>query len=355
MAILSNGINMITEFIGIHNRLDNKRLPLGTLISGSNIDIDNSNNIRRRSGYALAASYTDITASYKNYVIDSGSLIDIISGHVLETGFGTDIYKWCEDTNRIIVYGYKKGYIENNRFIDMVIPICPSVVTNNSGTGDLKYITAVYKNSAGLTGGASAPVLLYTGDTYIIITASGMTPVIYESIENGQILYNQQSIPLDEWQIGSYPPPDNSVDVEIFKTQLYVAEYIRQDNKTVIWFSQPYMYHRFNKAQDYFAVPGKCTNLVSTEDNLIISTEDYLYSYNGTALIALADYGAPIGSTYAEHDDKRVFMFTNQGICRLNPFENLTKMNYDSNIVLSAVSQIVESNGYTKFITITRN
>jgi len=168
------------------------------------------------------------------------------------------------------------------------------------------------------------------------------------------MLYNNSSIPLDEDQIGAFPPPDTAVSVEIFKAQLYVAEFQRADNKTVIWFSQAYKYHRFSKASDYFVVPGLCTAMVSTESALIISTNTHIYSYDGSRLTTLADYGAPSGSAYAEHDNKKVFMFTHQGICSLNPFENITKLDYDAGATNLAVSQIVESNGYNKFITITR-
>lgn len=339
----------IKEFKGINNQEDTKRLGFGTLLAGTNIDIDDSNNIRRRSGYSLTKSYTDITASFMYYIIDSGNLINLKTDTVIGTGFGSDKYHWCFDSNRIVLYGYKKGYIENNSFINMSIPT--PVLSND--TAGRKYVSAVYKNEHGLTGGASTPVSS-DGNTAVPPLADH-TAILYETTEDGQVLYTKFTIPLDEKQIGSYPPPDNAVAIEAYKSQLYVAEYLRQEEKTVVWFSQPFMYHRFFKQADYFVVPDKVTNLVSTEQYLIVTTDKNIYRYDGNTLVTLTEYGAPAGSAHFTHQDKRVFLFTHKGICRIDEFQNLTFEEYIPANTGTVVSHIIKTNGFDKFITITRN
>ena len=342
----------ISKFLGIFNRDDPKRLPLGAMLSALNTDIDDTLNARRRPGYTKSFNASNITSSYQNFVIDNGDLKNVITDQTLSSGFGLDRYLWCYDGNKIIIYGHKKGYIENGVFHDLVIPLCPPVQTVTGIFGSFKYVVAVYKNSDGLIGGASAPVEVPIGTNYSVPNSPGMTTLYYESIENGQNLYLNDSIEFEEGLIGSFPVPENGVQIATHQAQLLVAEYLRAENKTVIWFSHPFSYHLFDKSEDYLVIPGKCTALISIDAVLIIGTENSIYAYREKVLTALANYGMPSGNAYAETKSKTRLAMTNGGVCQLNPFKNLTQEKIDMNSSAFATAQVVESNGYEKFIAV---
>lgn len=87
----------IKEFIGLANKLDPLKHNPGALKSAINVDVDNSNNIRRRNGYVLDTSYSNITDSYSTkdrqdaYILNDGDLVNLNTGITINSSINKTV------------------------------------------------------------------------------------------------------------------------------------------------------------------------------------------------------------------------------------------------------------------------
>jgi hypothetical protein len=108
--------------------------------------------------------------------------------------------------------------------------------------------------------------------------------------------------------------------------RVYAGMHMPASGASVIWFSRPLQPHLFDVAEDFIVVPGELRMLADAGDALLIGTSLGIHAYNGESLSELAPYGVPAGWPCAiDPDTKKVHIWTDRGLCRALPFENLTQ------------------------------
>jgi len=372
----------ITEFKGLSNKRDPLVSTPAYLKDCSNVDIDNSNIVRRRSGFSLFKNFTNIQASYtandnnEAYIIADENLIKISDMSIISAGFTKSDYIFDDIERNLFIYdGSDLKLLSGNTVKSLNIPKCPQpAVSNISGSlpAGIYQVTAVYRNNNGLEGSASAPAVIELkpgeGISIQINQLQDHTVTIYISPPNGRYLYQwgnfsassviwdgpivQLVSPIDKDNIGANSVPENCTTMQYHNTRLYFGEYLPNDNKTVIWFSLPFSYHLYRKNSDYLIIEGEVTNLVEVDGKLIITTHNAIYYYSDGIITRVAHYGAPKGSVTPSDQYGNTFLYSNYGICFLNEFANLTKEVYDFPNSFKVHSAIIRQNGFEKMINL---
>jgi hypothetical protein len=134
-----------------------------------------------------------------------------------------------------------------------------------------------------------------------------------------------------------YPPPTGSM-LCARQGQIAVGVWEPEQDRSIIYFSRPDFPHEFHLEKDWLMVPGRMTLLASTSQGMVLGTDRAIFTYSTDITIPLqrvADYGALLNSSV--HDDRDfVMFFTQRGICRAFPFQNLT----DDHLVVQCRARI---------------
>lgn len=128
----------------------------------------------------------------------------------------------------------------------------------------------------------------------------------------------------------SYPPPIGEV-ICARRSQMVVGVWEPDRDRSVLYFSRPDYPHEFRLEKDFILIPGQVTMLASLTQGLVIGTDRAIFTDPiDSPIQRVADYGVPVGAV--AHDDlNRVHFWTERGLCRAFPFENLT----DQSIVVT--------------------
>lgn len=380
LPVMLSPIEPIDKFIGLSNKIDPLSNVRGTLKSAVNVDIDDAFNIRRRTGYEEVIAYTDITDSYSNkdgsdaYVIDNGELKNIRYNVNIDSGF-TGTFNWDDINGSVFIHGSKIGLIENNKFTDLNHPRGPSPklkVVNGDQTAGYYQVACAYRDSNGREGGISSPIVIQAeNNSAIEITVEqlpGYEVSIYVSPVNGKYVYQWQvtgaatsvwngpqhllANPAKDYQFGCFSIPDQATSIVWHKTRLYVCEYDYSANKSIIWFSKPSMYHLFDKSNDYIVINDKVNAMINIGSDIVITTDNAIFYYSNGQLNKVASYGSPTGHPYALDINGNYFLWSYNGICKLNEFENLTNKVHELPTSPSVFSAILNQNGYRRFVNL---
>lgn len=128
----------------------------------------------------------------------------------------------------------------------------------------------------------------------------------------------------------SYPPPIGNIFCA-WRNQMVVGVWEPDRDRSVLYLSRPDFPHEFRLDRDFIIIPGQVTLLDSVSSGLVIGTDRAVFVKPiDSQLQKEADYGVPLGASV--HDDRdKLYFWTQRGLCRAFPFENLT----DSNLVVS--------------------
>lgn len=165
---------------------------------------------------------------------------------------------------------------------------------------------------------------------------AGYTTVTYLSTADGAILYQIANSdgplviqyppaegPILEY-LYLYPPPTNGL-VSAHGNRLCIAVWEPEHDRTVLYWSKPDAPHLFELETDYQMVAGKPVLLTQAGGALLIGTDRTLTAYvDGQPPQRLADYGA-LPDTATRLDSGQVAFWTDRGLCRFPPFENVTQ------------------------------
>lgn len=128
------------------------------------------------------------------------------------------------------------------------------------------------------------------------------------------------SYPLTEQPV--YPPPKGQV-LAARRSQIAVGVWESDQDRSVIYFSRPDYPHEFT-LMDFIMVPGRITLLAALAQGLVIGTDRGIYFDSVDSPIQrLSDYGVPLNAL-ATDDRNFVTFWTERGLCKAMPFENLT-------------------------------
>lgn len=370
------------KFLGLSNKPEPLETQEGYLKAAVNIDVDNENNVRRRTGHSLHATYGAITGSYTQrnsedaYIVADGNLIRMSDNSVLADNMGVDPYLFDDFEGNLFVYGDKKLLINGYNSSNLDIPVCPqpkvTVYTGGPQSQGIYQITAAYTDENGKMGGTAAVVTVDAPAVSLlqidVEQIAGYTVSIYISPPNGQYLYLWKNTtssantwadsvtnlvyPLSDDFIGGDPIPDGAETLAYHDTKLYLSKYLPGQDKSIVWFSKGFSFHLFDISSDYFIVEGEVTALIDITDFLVIATTDSIYNYKDGNINQIVHYGIPKGKPYDRNKHGAVFAYTNKGVCKLNPFENLTQTTFSFPISTEVNSTVIEENGYERLINL---
>ena len=269
----------IEAFKGLNNRVDPVRMGLEWQLQADNVLCDDAGYLVRRPGVASFkdSGYTDVygTRYGRLLAITTENALVELNEHgestPLHTGVTGGPFVWCELGYALfLMSATAKWAIYPDRKITWG-SLCPSLPTY---TG------------ADLTANSTASMDLL-GD-----------PI-------------------------SYPPPTGDV-LGTRRSQIAVGVWEPEKDRSVVYFSRPDYPHEFRLLNDFQMFAGRITLLAEVSRGLVIATDRAIFVDPSDApLQRVADYGVPRGGRI--YDDRDVcYFFSDRGLCRALPFENLT-------------------------------
>lgn len=120
-----------------------------------------------------------------------------------------------------------------------------------------------------------------------------------------------------------YSPPKGTV-LTARRSQIAVGVWEPEADRSVIYFSRPDFPHEFRLEKDYLLIAGRITLLAAVAQGLVIGTDRAIWiDPIDSPIQRVADYGVPFGAL-ATDDRGVIYFFSERGLCRALPFENLT-------------------------------
>ena len=341
----------IANFSGINNRVDPTKLGLEWQLVAQNTLCDNAQYHVVRPGYIEFLS--DAVDAYGT---DDGRLFSVTSAGVLlevasdgstrqrALGFTGAPFQWTELGYAIFAMSESTSWIiYPDRVVTWGIPTLdsPVVTLTNGNLAAGTYLSAcILIDPYGRQGGCSGISSIKVDDGQgVIITSpdvAGYTTRSYFSSTNGKILYSSGNLssgsiaitdsPIEGPRLTTqnYYPPPNNVIISAEGNRICVSVWEPEKDRSVLYWSKPDYPHLFDFESNYQIISGKTTILAQSQGILLICTDRSIYSYQlGSPAQQLANYGA-FQDTAQRLDSSQIVFWTERGLCRFPPFENIT-------------------------------
>ena len=347
----------IDLFYGLNNVSDPLTLGLGYMSRADNIDITDAGKIACRAGFDLdtagpvTGAYGTIDLQRMFYVL-AGELVAMDGALVIASGLASDLMHWAEVNDRVFfANGTDYGMIEPDSTVSPWSWTPPSAPTLLAVTGDLpsgQYrvaCTFVFPDGRETGAGPESEIELPDGQALQIsdITqAAGLRTRVYLAPANSEVfqllsddapeavMWNSSpdwlGIELETADLD--PVPAGSDVIQVWRAQMYAAQYLPETGNTAIWRSRAFGFHLFDLHSAYLAVNGRVLMMAPTDAGLLIATDKAVHVYDGETLSTLANYGVVRGCAWSIDQSapgKPVYFWTARGMCRFPEFANLTK------------------------------
>lgn len=373
----------VRRFNGLNNVSDPARLGLGWLAKADNVNITDSGAIERRDGFALAlaGSMTGAFATQDGahlYVVDGGDLKEVLpdmTTRTLVSGLAASAMQWVEVNNQVFYSdGISTGVINRNGEVaawEWPVPATPHLwATEGDLPAGMYRVLFTFLLPDGRETGAGEAAMISVRDaqaiqiTNIPLTA-GLRTQVYIAPADSTVfqLAFEANGPSASWNSSPdalgielanqsmSPVPAGASSLALWRGRIYAAQYIRAENVSVVWFSEPLGFHLFDLAKNYFAVPGKVTMLAAHDGALIIGTDTEILAYDGEGIKQLAPYGAVAGaSQVVDEDTGNILFWTTRGLCSALPFVNLTARQVSVKPGVQAGAAIIREDGAKRYV-----
>lgn len=339
----------IKQFLGLRNTARQRKQPVGALSLAQNIDIDDEGAIVTRNGYVKSVNGTSITAAYAprhgdyGYVVDSGRLLKVTTElSTIDLGaVSSERTVWTEAGDYVFLSTGK--VINDDTLLDWRVDP-PDALQCRTTTGSLAagqyQLVATLTTADGRESASSGLTILDVSEGGAIQIDNAAGKNIYVTEANGEVFYYAGtglnyitstlllSIPLDPALLLNNPLPDGIEQIAYYSGSVYYSLLDQVNNTSIVGWSKPFRWHVFDVSDDYILVPGQVRCMVATgqeqDKNLIIATERQVFAFNGDSLVELAAYGVPSGVTASRSLSGLTLLWTERGVCSLDPFQNLT-------------------------------
>lgn len=376
-----------TGFRGLNNTTDALNLGLEWLTQADNVNVTDAAKLERRAGYSLAmagslsAGYATIDYS-RLYVVDAGSLKAMTgpsSAVTLRAGLATAPMYWSEINGQVFYNnGVDRGIIEaDNTLLPWEWPVpsapqllavagalpaglyrvsCTFTLPDGRMTGDSDQSTIVLGEGQALQVSAIAQSPGCATNVWICPANSSVFGLAAVN-PGAAMVWNSSpdSIGRDLTTAGMDPLPAGCDVVQAWRGRMYAAQYIPEQDASVLWVSQPLGFHLFDLEQFAAMVPGRILMLAPHDAGLVIGTERAIHGLTSDGIKQLAAYGVLPGAHWA-HDDPagdgaaRLVFWTTRGVCAALPFTNLTERHVSVAAGISAGGTIVRTGGQKRYL-----
>lgn len=377
----------ILRFGGLANRLDPlRRLQsdeggglTAYLSEADNLDIDDTAKPRRAEGYEQVSS----EAAANLYVTEDEQRAYIVVGDTLKqllpdwttvdlwTGLANPHLRWVEVNNQVYATNGTDFLVidlDGVREWGLPTPPTPDVVPTSGTLPAGRYqVTATYVADDGRESGASLGKIVDLtdpGGLQIELDPKGYKVRVYITPTNAATFYRAYETegavttwdgpmdrlvdPLQTQFLG--PPPGGKV-AGFRLGRLYLGQYFPEINQSAVWPSQPLGFELFNMA-DALVLPGEVRMIAGHNQGLIIGCRDKVYVYDeDQGIQELADYGVVPGWTPARHEGA-VYFWTDRGLCRGLPFENLTQDRVSVPPGVYGAGHVLSREGFNRYVVV---
>lgn len=263
---------------GKNNVAKETSLPEGSLREAINVDIDDVGNARRREGYELLYSGSDIDSLYKNYFREGSSLKYLNDDNTASIVTSVAKYKISYTKINELIYctdGTDNFILDGLTAYPLGAPT-PKLMGQEPESGDIQT-TYTYRNQ--LTGEES-------GAARGLVNAVSSEKVGYDLIQwnttgndgrfydaSGRILETQFMDILPAGQI-----------IEYYKGKMYIAD------GSTLWFSQPYRFGVNKTSADFFSFPSHITICVAVDSGIyVVADQTYFITFSKTEEASLRE------------------------------------------------------------------
>ncbi len=154
--------------------------------------------------------------------------------------------------------------------------------------------------------------------------------------------------------IVGFPPPSGHL-IGRYGNRIGVALLDDDFGETTIYFSKPDNPHVFELIDDYVTVPGTVNIIADFDGGCVIGTDRAIYRYGLDKSVAtLANYGATPGSL-AYDQNGAAYLWTPNGLCRAEPFQNLTEARFVASPSLPAAATVFRWQGSDYYLCSTKH
>lgn len=372
----------IRSFRGLNNVTDPIRLGLSWFTRADNVDVTESGGVKRRAGYALAqaGAPTGIYATKDEtrlYVIDGGELrqvLDDMTVRPMAQGLGRDAY-WTEINDQVLyVAGDAAGIITAEGEAlpwRLPVPAEPRVQVGEGGqlpAGQYRVCaTFVMPDGRETPASTAAEVVVEQGAAlqisgveqlpgcvtrvYVAPADSTAFQLAFGAAGPAAVWAQPPEALGQELLTDGLDPLPLGVDVIAeWSGRIFAAQYLPEDDKTVVWRSRPLAPHLWNLSEDFFMVPGRVHALAPNDAGLVVGTDKALHVHTAEGMGKLAPYGTVPGLPWAL-DDKRTLIWSKRGLCQFPEFTNLTASRVSVAPGLQAGAAVLELDGQVRFIS----
>lgn len=382
-----------SEFAGVVNTRSRKDIGMKALWAGTNVFISDTKKVTRRAGYTAYRATGTVQAAYGEtgnlYVVDNGSLLRLATQtdvRTLTTGLANKPYCWDDSNGDVyFVNGVDAGIARGDAYLPLrlTVPTISAITILSAATAPTTpsnmgatYTTATFRILATFItadGRETAPseivpvtgapltnlirVTLSTGyvKTNIYCTeADGTVYRLVASTTGSIVTFNPQRGGEIYSTVNTQSLPVGVTHIAICKGRMFTAQYLPALRMSAIWISQPFAFHLWNQAKDMLPISGEVALLLWNNAGVLIGTTEHIYQYDEKTeeIVQLADYGVVPGVAGDLDAQNLAFFWTQRGICKAMPFENMTEQNVSMPPGLRAVGAVVYINGVQQFITV---
>lgn len=381
-----------TEFTGVVNTRSRKDLGLKALYDGTNVVISDNKKVVRRDGYSVLRSGS-VRSAYscggRLYIVDGSVLYhmaSVLDVRVLASGLtGTD-YHWSDiNGEAFFTNGVDAGICRGDAYLPwrLAVPAISGATVVSVGAGSSPAfnmgatytqadfrICATYETEDGRETAPSEVVVLRASPLTNLIrveipTAYARTHIYSTSADGANFqlaassttaitTFNPARSGREFDAFGTASLPAGATHCAFFGGRAYAARFLPEARQTVVWFSKPLAFHLWDLANDYLLLPGELGLMLSNNGGLLLGTTSAVYQYDGDKLNELCDYGVLPGIAGDTDAEGLAYFWTERGICKAMPFENLTEKDVSMPAGLRATAGLVYHNGQQQFIAVTQ-
>jgi len=388
-----DGSGKFSKFAGLVNTRSRKDLGLDALYVGDNVLISDTNKVRRRDGYSLyrAGNFQTAFGLGNNlYVVDAGVLQQLTSPTdviTLASGLTGVDYGWGElNGDAYYANGIEAGIVRGNTHTPwrLTVPTITSLAVVTEGTlpsttlnmgrdyASAKWrFCATYETADGRETAPSDIFEIQSSPVTALFKAT-IPPAyartnIYASEPDGVVFrlatqttsdtatFNPLIARRELTTLGTSSLPTSVYMFDFFQGRCYAAEYIPQVDISIVWVSKSLAYHLYDQANDFIMLPGKVGVLVWCNEGMIVGTSQKIYQIKDSGeLNLLVNYGVVPGLPGDTDAESVAYFWTQRGICKAMPFENLSEKDVSMPPGLRAASKMIYLNGMQQFVTVTQ-
>jgi len=286
--------------LGMNNVAKETSLPEGSLREATNVDIDDTGNVRLRQGFELLYSGNNIDSLYKRFFREGNDfkyLHDDNTAEIIGQVIGRLSYI---EVNEKIYFtdGNRNQYVDSSLSAELLGIETPRQVTGSvTGSGGMApgqyQVTCAYTNGTEVSGTPTATQfeLTSTGGLSLNIPQpiGNYSIVIYVSGLNDARLFHQVIIPKGTI---TYPIYTVNTEANICKTlnlnklpagqiiEYYKGKiYVAKDN--VLWYSEPHRYGLTRNSRNFFNFADRITICAAVDNGIfVVADKTYFITFN---------------------------------------------------------------------------